>query len=139
MTFEDLKKIVNTPLDCVCGGNGIVLETQSPCAEHFLYSTCEEFRLESLRLTYANLQAFVVHHGKEIGLHLPKTKKQVNKVIELIHKPQTPEEWVRGIQAYILNVLSYYLCAEEEEEEEDSYTFENALLTLFPEHMLAQK
>jgi len=128
MTFEDLKKIVNTPLDCVCGGNGIVLDAQSPCAEHFLYSTCEDFRLESLRLTYANLQAFVVHHGGEIGLHLPKASKQVNDIIKLSHNPQTPEEWIRGIQSYILNVLSYYLCAEKEIE-----SVENALLTLFPQ------
>ena len=127
MTFEDLKKIVNTPLDCVCGGDGIVLKAQNPCAEHFLYSTCEEFRLESLRLTYANLQAFVVHHGKKIGIHLPKTNEQINKIIKLSHNPQTPEEWIRGVQSYILNVLSYYLCAEKEIE-----SVENALLTLFP-------
>ena len=132
MTFEDLKKIVKTPLDCVCGGNGIVLETQEPCAEHFLYSTCEEFRIESLRLTYANLQAFVIYHGKKIGLHLPKTEKEVNKIIKEMHNPQTPEEWLRGIQSYILNVLSYFLCFEPQTEK-TSWDFENTLLAVFAE------
>lgn len=133
MTFEDLKSIVNTPLDCVCGGNGIVLETQEPCAEHFLYSTSEEFRLESLRLTYANLQAFVIHHGNKIGKHLPKTEKQVNKVIQEIHNPKTPEEWLRGIQSYILNILSHYLCFEPQKEEKKEWGFENTLLAVFAE------
>ena len=129
MRFEELESTVNSPLDCVCGGNGIVLESQTPCAEHFLYSTSEEFRIESLRLTYANLQAFVMHHSKKIGHPLPKSEKQLNKVIKEIHNPQTPEEWIRGIQSYILNVLSHYLCFKKPDQK--TTTFEVDLLSLF--------
>lgn len=119
MTFEELTAITQTPLDCACEGHGVVLSTRSPCASHFLFGTSEDFRLESLRLTYANLQAFVLYHTSTLEeSHLPKTEKEVQEVVRAIYNPQTPSEWVLGIKKYILCVLSYFICFEEEREEQ---------------------
>ena len=120
MTFEELTAITRTPLDCACEGHGVVLSTREPCAEHFLYGTSEEFRIESLRLAYANLQAFVIHHTNRLDLcHLPTTKKQVNETIRAIYNPKDPSDWIVGIKKYILSVLSYFLCFEGVLEESD--------------------
>lgn len=114
MTFEELKETTKIPLDCACGGHGVVLTTKAPCAEHFLYSTSEEFRLESLRLTYANFRAYVVMQSKsktETAPHLPKTPSRVDEIVQAIYDPKTPEDWVQGIRDYILSILAYFICA----------------------------
>jgi hypothetical protein len=113
MTFEELRKTTRTPIDCICGGNGVILSTKKPCAEHFLYSTDEEFRLESLRLVYANFRAYVVAQAKALkdtAPHLPKNSKQVDEVVKAIFNPTTPEEWVTAIRNYILSALFYFIC-----------------------------
>jgi hypothetical protein len=134
MTFEELISITRTPLDCACEGNGVVLSSQAPCAEHFLYGTSEDFRLESLRLAYSNLQAFVVHHTNKLDHeHLPRTNKAVNATIKAIYNPQSASEWVKAIQKYILSVLSYFLCFEQVEEESDEA---GELLTLQMEALI---
>ena len=113
MTFEDLKEITRTPLSCACKGHGVVLTTKKPCAEHFLYSTDEEFRIESLRLVYANFRAYVVAQAKsleETAPHLPKTPKKVDEIVKAIYDPKTPEDWIEAIRNYILSVLFHFIC-----------------------------
>jgi hypothetical protein len=120
MTFEELIAITRTPLDCACEGHGVVLSSQTPCAEHFLYGNSEEYRLESLRLAYSNLQAFVIYHANRLDhAHLPRDKRQVNETIRAIYNPKDPSDWVVGIKKYILSVLSYFLCFEDVLEESD--------------------
>jgi hypothetical protein len=85
-----------------------------------LFGTSEDFRIESLRLAYANLQAFVVYHANRIDrAHLPTTKKQVNDTIRAIYNPKDPSDWIVGIKKYILSVLAYFLCFEGVLEESD--------------------
>jgi len=106
MTLEPdtLKNITRSILDCDCKGDGILTHAGDlPCPAHFHCSVDEEYRLTLLRLEYQNLRQYMVdRHGFS-------SHKVVDLMLKQQEDPQTPNEWVRGIQKMVRLYLSVSL------------------------------
>ena len=102
---------LKTPLDCACGGNGILfLEGgEIPCSSHFHMAKSEDYRLEILRLCYQNFRDFTISVEEKYKTGLPANRKEFDSWVKANSKPVTAEEWVLGAKSLIEQEVGYVL------------------------------
>lgn len=102
---------LKTPLDCPCGGNGILfLEGgELPCSAHYHMGKSEDYRIEVLRLSYQNMRDFTLSIEEKYQTGLPSTSKEFDSWVKANSKPSTPEEWVLGAKSLIEQEVGYVL------------------------------
>ena len=98
---ETLKILTRSILDCECHGDGVLAHAGGlPCPIHFHCNVDEEYKLTILRLEYQNLRQYLVNY---YGFSSPRV---VDLILKQASDPQTPNEWVKGLQKMVRLYLS---------------------------------